>query len=339
MAKISNVPASTASVSSAPSGGMSIAAGADYSAPDKSDGAYSTEDIVGLFDEKEEQNEAGTADAGADTSAENGDEAAQDVAGGEETHEADYPMPEGWEEAMWQGASAELRGKVDSMVKAHAEAIAAKEKAMQDAAAQHREQVMKANAEMQTSLGIMRRVVEGEFSGIDWAGLSKNDPALYVDLQHQYQQRMGAIQQMQQNVAAQSAQLAQAQAAEARQNMQAELAAALPKVKALVGAGFTNDGFRTDLVGYLQKAGVPMKAIGAMSRGYELELATKAMLYDKSFEARQAAAAKVAEAPKVQTPSGSASVDGDGARLKAARARLNKNPNSTAALAELFDAM
>jgi hypothetical protein len=70
-----------------------------------------------------------------------------------------------------------------------------------------------------------------------------------------------------------------------------------------------------------------------------LELATKAMLYDKSFEARQAAAAKVAEAPKVQSPNGSGADNGDGARLKAARAHLNKNPNSTEALAALFAAM
>jgi hypothetical protein len=252
---------------------------------------------------------------------------------------ADYPMPDGWEDAMWQGMAPELRGKVDGMVKAHADAMAAKEKAMQEAAAQHREQAMKANAEMQTSLGIMRSVVEGEFAGIDWAGLAKSDPALYVDLQSQYQQRMGAIQQMQKSVAAQSAQLAQAQAAEAQEAMKAELAASLPRVKALVGAGYTGETFRTELAAYLEKSGVPVENINLMSRGYELELATKAMLYDRHLEARKAAAAKVAEAPKVQSPSGSAAADGDGARLKAARAHLNKNPNSTEALAALFAAM
>ena len=89
----------------------------------------------------------------------------------------------------------------------------------------------------------------------------------------------------------------------------------------------------------LQENGVPREAIGMMSKGYELELATKAMLYDRGLDARRAAAAKVAEAPKVQTPHGAASADGDGARLKAARAALNKNPNSTEALAALFAAM
>ena len=41
---------------------------------------------------------------------------------------SEYPMPEGWEEAMWQGATHEVRGKIDSMVKSHAEALAVKEK-------------------------------------------------------------------------------------------------------------------------------------------------------------------------------------------------------------------
>ena len=79
--------------------------------------------------------------------------------------------------------------------------------------------------------------------------------------------------------------------------------------------------------------------ISGIGRGYMLELATKAMLYDKGLGVRQAAAAKVADAPKVQAPNGSGPADGDGARLKAARAHLNKNPNSTEALAALFDAM
>ena len=256
----------------------------------------------------------------------------------EQEPHVEYPMPEGWEQAMWDGATAELRGKVDGMVKAHAEAMAAKEKAMQEAAAQHREQAMRANAELQTSLGIMRRVVEGEFAGIDWAGLAKSDPALYVDLQGQYQQRMAAIQQMQQNVAAQSAQIAQAQAAEAQKAMAAELAASLPRVKALVGAGYDGEKFRTELVGYLEKSGVPAEAIGMMSKGYELELATKAMLYDKSLEARKAATAKVAEAPKVQAPRGAGSVD-DGDALAKARARLSRNPDSIDAQVALFEAM
>ena len=300
----------------------------------ESEGLYGT-DAVDAFEvlydggEGEEQGESEPTPAR--------EESEPEKAAEEQEPQVEYPMPEGWEQAMWDGATVELRGKVDGMVKAHAEAMAAKEKAMQEAAAQHREQAMKANAELQTSLGIMRRVVEGEFAGIDWAGLAKSDPALYVDLQNQYQQRMGAIQQMQKNVAAQSAQIAQAQAAEAQKAMEAELAASLPRVKALVGAGYDGEKFRTELVGYLEKSGVPAEAIGMMSKGYELELATKAMLYDKSLEARKAATAKVAEAPKVQAPRGAGSVD-DGDALAKARARLSRNPDSIDAQVALFEA-
>lgn len=296
------------------------------------------EDVVQMFEGMHADDESVEPGQGEEVEAQPEPEAKPEEAPAEPEPGPEIPMPEGWNDAMWQAATPELRGKVDSMVKAHAEAIAAKEKAMQEAAAQHREQAMKANAEMQTSLGIMRRVVEGEFASINWAELAKSDPALYVDLQAQYQQRMSAIQQMQQNVAAQSAQIAQAQAAEAQKALQAEFAAVLPKVQALVGAGFEGKAFGRDLVAYLQKSGVPMEAIGAMSKGYEMELAAKAMLYDKSLEARQAAAAKVAEAPKVQAPRGAAPAD-DGDAIAKARARLSRNPNSLDAQIGLFEAM
>lgn len=288
-------------------------------------------DVLDLFTRMEEAEDGEESDG--ETQPEDGEDGPE---GGEP--EPDYPMPEGWEDAMWQGAPVELRGKVDAMVKAHAEAISAKEKAMREAEAQHKAQAMKANAEMQTSLQIMRAVVEGEFRGIDWQGLAKTDPAMYVELQSQYQQRMGAIQQMQRSVALQSAQLAQAQAAEAQAEMQNELSAVLPKLKALVGAEYSGDKFRDDLAAYLGRSGVPAEAIGNITKGYELELATKAMLFDNFMEAKAKASAKVAEAPKVQAPRGVKSA-GEGDALAKARARLDKNPNSGDAIDALFEAM
>lgn len=290
---------------------------------------YDVHDAASLFEEE----------VSAELGEEQGAPVAEASAAAEPEQEMpEYPMPEGWEEAMWQGIAPDVRGKVDGMVKAHAEVLAAKEKAMREAEAQHKEQAMKANAEMQTSLNIMRAVVEGEFRNIDWAGLAKTDPAMYVELQQQYQQRMAAIQQMQRSVAEQSAQLAQKQAAEAQAAMQNELAAVLPKVKALMGAGYSGESYRAELTQYLEKSGVPFEVIGMISKGYELELATKAMLWDKQQAAREAAAAKVASAPAVQAPRGAAS-DSGGDRLKQARARLERNPDSVDAIAALFEAM
>lgn len=290
---------------------------------------YDVNDAASLFEDE----------VNAELGGEQGEPVAEEPVVAEEVQDApEYPMPEGWEEAMWQGATPELRGKVDSMVKAHADALAVKEKAMREAEAKHRAEVMKANSEMQNSLNIMRSVVEGEFRNVDWKELAKSDPALYVELQQQYQQRMGAIQQMQKNVAQQSEQVAQAQVAEAQAEMQTELATVLPKVKALMGAGYNGEKYRAELAQYLEKSGVPSVAINSITKGYELELATKAMLWDKQQAAREAAAAKVASAPAVQTPRGGVS-DNGGDKLKNARARVERNPNDVDAIAALFEAM
>lgn len=337
MAKVSNTsPAASApAVSEAPSGGMSIAAGADYSEA-KDEGAYSTDDIVALLN-PQDSGEGGELPGGADP--EQGTVPEQGGEGGTDPQPVDYPMPEGWDDAMWQGTAPELRGKIDSMVKAHAEALSSREKAMQEAAAKHMQEQVRANAEMQTSLNLIRQIAEGEFANVDWQKVAQENPALYVEAQQLYNQRMSAIQQMQARVQAHAQQLQAVRAQQAQAAVDAELAATLPKVQALMGDGFEKKAFGKELVEYLGKAGVPREHIGAMTRGYELELATKAMLFDRNLEARQAAAAKVAEAPRVQEPHGAGTADGDGARIKAARAHLNKNPNSTEALAALFAAM
>jgi hypothetical protein len=120
--------------------------------------------------------------------------------------------------------------------------------------------------------------------------------------------------------------------------MRNELAAVLPKVKALMGAGYTGETYRAELAQYLEKSGVPVEAIGSITKGYELELATKAMLWDRQQSVRDAASAKMASAPKVQSPRGGDSMDG-GDRLKKAMARLDRNPNDPDAAVEAFYAV
>lgn len=340
MAKVSNAPANTASVSSAPSGGgMSIAAGADYNAPDKSDGAYSTEDVMALLaGDGEGQGGEENLEADSAPSVEGGEEGAQEAAGGEESHEADYPMPEGWEDAMWKALQPEARGKVDALIKGHADAVSRHTGEMEAMKAQTAQTLAKANAEAQQLLDFARQVVEGEFANVNWQELRQN-PELYMQAQDLFNGRRSALNQLQAQLAA-NQQAAQQQAmAQAQAALASEFAATEPKLKAMMGAEYERVKFRDGMRDYLKKAGATDAEISGINRGYMLELATKAMLYDKSFEARQAAAAKVAEAPKVQAPNGSGSDNGDGARLKAARAHLNKNPNSTEALAALFAAM
>lgn len=341
MAKVSKTPASTASVSSAPSGGgMSIAAGADYNAPDKSDGAYSTEDVMALLAGDGEA-QGGTDDGldeGAVSPVEGGEEGAQDGAGGEETHKADYPMPEGWEDAMWKALQPEVRGKVDALIKGHADAVSKHTGELEAMKAQTAQTLAKANAEAQQLLDFARQVVEGEFANVNWQGLRQN-PELYMQAQDLFNSRRAALNQLQAQLAANQQAAHQQAMAQAQAALATEWAATEPRLKAMMGAEYERLKFRDGMRDYLKKAGATDAEISGINRGYMLELATKAMLYDKSFEARQAAAAKVAEAPKVQSPNGSGADTGDGARLKAARAHLNKNPNSTEALAALFAAM
>ena len=119
--------------------------------------------------------------------------------------------------------------------------------------------------------------------------------------------------------------------------MQEAFEAVLPRIAELVGEGFERKAFREEMAEYLLKSGVPMEALRAMSRGYELEICTKAMLFDKMQKRRAEAEAKLADVPAVLSPRRSGREEGD--RLGRARAALNKNPNSTEALAALFAAM
>ena len=265
-------------------------------------------------------------------------QAADAPAEGDATQEAPEPvMPEGWEDALWQAATPEMRAKVAEQAQAHAAAIAAEKKAMADLKARQEAFAVQANAQLQQALTTMQQVIEGEFRQVDWNGLAASDPASYVQLQRMYNDRMAAVQQIQQGVARQVQAVQQQRAAEEQQRLHTEFDAVLPEIKAMVGAGFEGQKFAADVADYMQKAGFPAEAINNISRGYELKVVCKAMLYDKLSAQRAKAAVKVAEAPKVAAPRSSAK-DGTGNdRLKKAMSFLSKNPNSTDAIAAVFE--
>lgn len=248
----------------------------------------------------------------------------------------DVPMPEGWDDTMWQGLSPDVRSAVHAREQAHAQAIA-QVQAEQNAARQQQEQfAIAANAQIQQALATMKQIVEGEYGGVDWNGLAQADPATYIKLQQAYNARMSAIQRVQQGVAQQVKQYEAERAQEAQKSMAAEFAQVQPEIKALIGAGFDGKTFAADMAQYMAEQGCPAEVINGLSRGYEVKLVAKAMLYDRLMTQRAAAVRKVAEAPKVQAPHGA--VPADNSRAAKARALLNKNPNSTDALASLFEA-
>jgi hypothetical protein len=257
---------------------------------------------------------------------------------GDAPTEAPEPvMPEGWEEALWQAATPEMRAKVAEQAQAHAAAIAAEKKAMADLKARQEAFAVQANAQLQQALTTMQQVIEGEFRQVDWNGLAASDPASYVQLQRMYNDRMAAVQGIQQGIARQVQAMQQQRAQEEAQRLHTEFDAVLPEIKAMVGAGFEGKKFAAEVADYLAKQGFPAEAINGISRGHELKTAVKAMLYDKLSAQRAKAAAKVAEAPKVSQPRGSAKDTSGSDRLKKAMSYLAKNPNSTDAAAAVFE--
>lgn len=246
------------------------------------------------------------------------------------------PLPEGWDDAMWSGLTPEVQAHINERVQAHAQALAAKEKAQQDLIAKQNEYTVQTNAQLQQALAVMKQIVNAEYGGIDWAAIAQSDPAAYVQLQQQYAQRMSAIQGIQKGITAQAEQIRQARAAEAKKHLDSEYAQVLPEVQALMGAGFNGKQFASEVAQYLTSQGVPSEAINGIENGYELKLAVKAMLFDRMQKARSTAAAKVADAPKVAAPNGGAGQENGGMRGSKAMRAFRSNPNSTEALANVL---
>ena len=248
------------------------------------------------------------------------------------------PMPEGWEDAMWQGLAPDVKAKIAERVNAHAAELSALTQSMQKARAAQEQFTVQANAQLQQALATMQQIVEGEFRQVDWQGLASSDPASYVQLQRMYSDRMGAIRQIQQGIAQQVQAVQQARQQEEAQRMRGEFDAVLPRVRAMVGAEFDGKKFAGELAAYMVKSGVPAEAVNSLSRGYELEMAAKAMMFDKLAASRAAAAKKVADAPKVQGASASRGDEGR-ARYRKAMEVLKANPNSTDAIASVFETL
>ena len=317
--------------------------GFDGGSEDMASGVYDVDAIADMLTGEAEGGEdvgEPSEGEGVDNEIDAGGEEPSEGEGGEEPQPdtvPEVPMPEGWEDAMWQGLAPEVRSAVHAREQAHAQAMA-EVQAEQQAAKQKQEQfAIAANAQIQQALATMKQIVEGEYGGVDWNGLAQTDPATYIKLQQAYNARMGAIQRVQQGVAQQVKQYEAERAQEAQKAMAAEFAQVQPEIKALIGAGFDGKTFASDMARYMAEQGCPAQVINGLSKGYEVRMIAKAMLYDKLMTQRAAAARKVAEAPKVQAPRGA--VPADNSRVAKARALLNKNPDSTDALAAVFEAM
>ena len=253
------------------------------------------------------------------------------------TEPAEVPMPEGFNADTWGNLAPDARSAVHAMAEAHAQALAQERQTVLSERADRDNQINAAAALLGQANQLIDELVKAEYAGIDWQALSEQNPSEYIRMAREVQKRTDAVQALGARIRQTAQAVAAKRAQEYQQNLSAEYQTVEPKIRALIGDGYDGKTYTAEVYQYMKDAGVPDKAINSLSKGYELELVTKAMLYDRMAKARAAAAQKVAEAPKVQAPSGvkdeSASVQ------KQAFARFYKNPNSTDALAAALAAM
>lgn len=250
---------------------------------------------------------------------------------------AEVPMPEGFNADTWGKLAPDARSAVHAMAETHAQVMAQERQTVLNERADRDNQINAAATLLGQANQLIEAIVNAEYSGIDWQALSEQNPSEYIRLAREVQKRTDAVQALGARIR-QTAQAVEAKRAqEYQQALSAEYQTVEPKIRALIGDGYDGKTYTAEVYQYMKDAGVPDKAINSLSKGYELELVTKAMLYDKMEKARAAAEKKVAEAPKVQAPSGVK--DGTASVQKQAFARFYKNPNSTDALAAALAAM
>ena len=253
------------------------------------------------------------------------------------TEPAEVPMPEGFNADTWGKLAPDARSAVHAMAEAHAQAIAQERQTVLTERADRDNQINAAAALLGQANQLIDELVKAEYAGIDWQALSEQNPSEYIRMAREVQKRTDAVQALGARIRQTAQAVAAKRAQEYQQNLSAEYQTVEPKIRALIGDGYDGKTYTAEVYQYMKDAGIPDKAINSLSKGYELELVTKAMLYDRMAKARAAAAQKVAEAPKVQAPSG---VRDDTASVqKQAFARFYKNPNSTDALAATLAAM
>jgi hypothetical protein len=182
---------------------------------------------------------------------------------------------------------------------------------------------------LQQGLYAAKMAVESDFSGIDWIKLQQTDPVTYLQLDGQRRERLRAVEQaMQAHAAFERQQQAQYIKSEG-ERLKTEIEAVKPKLQALMGKDWNATAYASDVRQYLEKIGAPKEHAENINHGYQLEIATKAMLYDRQEKLRATAAQKIAAAPKMQPVRGQGMGGKKTTDLQAARNKLRTGGSST----------
>lgn len=193
--------------------------------------------------------------------------------------------------------SYQLKGHVDN----ESRAVAEQRKALQA----EREQFQQTARQQAEYVGNLAQAAQAElmqeYQSIDWSALSRDDPARYVSLQHEFQQRNAKVQ----GLAQRAQQLQQHHAEQAQQSRVKALAEEDARLSELIpdwaDSAAKNKG-KAELASWLTKLGVPQKALESLESASLIAALRKGMLFEQQAEAKHIAEKKVRLAPKLVKP-------------------------------------
>lgn len=194
------------------------------------------------------------------------------------------------------------------------------------------QQVAQQRLQAINSLHVAQQVIQSQIENQpNWAELIQNDPVAYLQQRHEYEQKIGQLQQLQ----AQQAQLQQIQA----QDDQASRMAALQEQSRMLQEALPEwsdskkaTQEKSAIKDYLAKQGYDNDTIESIADARAVLVARKAMLYDQMMQKAQETAKKVQTLPKVQRPGVATPTDNRTRDMQSLR-----KTGSTAAAASIFE--
>ena len=270
------------------------------------------------------------------------DSPADDDGDGQEADESASSPPEA--PAGWGKGAKELFAKLPPEVQAEVSRRETEREQFVNAKAQEAAEfktqrdliAQKSCAMLAQGLLAAKIAVEGEYSGVDWNKIQQEDPLAFLQLSGKRQERMQAVEQIMQAYGQQEQAVREQAEKQEVERWKVELEAVKPKIAGMLGDKFEPKGYVTDISAYLSGLGAPQEHIAGITHGYQLEIATKAMLYDRGAKAREKAAKQVAAAPKVQGVKGGMAQTEQSKTAKGLREKFRKDPGNMDVLTDLL---
>lgn len=170
-----------------------------------------------------------------------------------------------------------------------------------------------------------QQVVQGEFAGINWDDLARNDPVGYVEKRHQWEARMGQLNQLQQQANWQAQNFMQAQ----QQRVHAQLSAEAQRLSTLIPEWAdekVSGTERAQMREWLAKKGASPQAIESLRDAGLVAALRAGMLAEAGKTQQTVTEKKVRAAPKLVKPGQSvAAQDRNSETLRGLKENIRKS--------------